>query len=178
MSEAGLPLFHHAFPDAWPYFPGHADVWDNLEVANAAAHQWSAQRALAFLILGGVLDRYPDLRVGFGDAGAGWLPSWLCQLRGQARHRSGSLPPLERDPLDYAREGRIYVGLEWFEGEEIAASVANLVGDGVLMWQSHFPYGDTDVPTGPEVIAGWTTMEETTKRRLLAENAERYLRVM
>jgi hypothetical protein len=32
------------------------------------------------IICGGVLDKYPGLRVGFLEAGGGWIPYWLGRL--------------------------------------------------------------------------------------------------
>jgi predicted TIM-barrel fold metal-dependent hydrolase len=173
MTEAGLPLYHHAFVDSSPYFPGHADVWDNIEVARAAASQWSAQRLLAFLVLGGVLDRYPDLRVIFGNSGAGWVGPWLCHLRGEAQRRS-----LRHDPLDYALEGRIGAGIERHEGERLAASVLELAGEDVLLWQSHFPSPDSEAAGDASDIVGWESIGPVQKAKLLSENAERYLRMV
>jgi predicted TIM-barrel fold metal-dependent hydrolase len=177
MTELDLPLFHHPFIEGWPNFPGHDDVWNNLVMARAAAHQWSAQRALAFLVFGGIFESYPGLRVGFGDAGAGWLPSWLCQVRGQARQLPRLVPELATDPLDYAGTGRIYVGLEAYEGEAIAASLIDLIGDDALVWQSHFPYEETNLPDAADGQLSWQRISESSKRKLLSENAERYLRI-
>ncbi|MCW2952970.1 MAG: hypothetical protein JWQ48_2140 [Conexibacter sp.] len=177
MTDAGLPLFHHAFIEGWPSFPGHRDLWSNPLMARAAAHQWSAQRALASLVFGGLFDRYPTLRVGFGGAGSGWLPSWLCQLRGQAHQFPGRAAELKCDPLDYARDGRIYVGLEPYEGEAIAASVMTLLGEDALVYQSHFPYGNTNFPDARGGVLSWSTTSAAVERKVLSENAERFLRI-
>jgi hypothetical protein len=32
------------------------------------------------VIAGGVLDRFPRLRVGFFESGLGWIPYWLDRL--------------------------------------------------------------------------------------------------
>jgi predicted TIM-barrel fold metal-dependent hydrolase len=178
ITDADLPLFHHAFIEGWPSFPGHRDIVGNAAVAGAAAPQWSAQRALAFLVLGGLLERHPRLRVGFAGAGMGWLPSWLCQLRGQARRAPRSAPGLDRDPFDYVREGRIYAGLEPYEGEALAASVMELVGSEALLYQSHLPYGETTFPDAPDGVLAWSSVPAAVQRKVLAENAERFLRII
>jgi hypothetical protein len=85
---------------------------------------------------------------------------------------------MKRDPLDYAFDGHIYVGLEPYEGEAIAASVVDLVGDHALVWQSHFPYGDTNFPDSPDGVLSWSAGTEALQRKVLAENGERYLRII
>jgi uncharacterized protein len=177
MIDTGLPLFHHPFIEGWPSFPGHGDAWNNAVFARAAAYQWSAQRALAFLVLGGLFDRYPDLRVCFAGAGAGWLPSWLCQLRSQAGWFSSRVPESKCDPFDYVHEKRIYVGAEPREGESIAASVIELVGTDAFVYQSHFPFGETFAPDAPGGVLSWG-VSDTVQRKVLSENAERFLRLI
>jgi len=40
----------------------------------AAGHKWDCTKAIGEMIAAGVLDRYPDLRVVFAEAGVGWIP--------------------------------------------------------------------------------------------------------
>jgi predicted TIM-barrel fold metal-dependent hydrolase len=176
MDEADLPLLHHSFFYEPPYFPGYRDMWENVVAARAAAHPWGAQRLVAYLMLSGLFDKYPRLRVGFAEVGAGWLPFWLYRLRGQISYMRQAVPDLKRDPLGYAEDGRIYVGLEFYEGEDLARSVIDVLGDGVLMWQSDFPHPQCDWPDSPDPVLSWSTITDTAKRKLLADNADRYLR--
>lgn len=177
MDEADLPLLHHSFFYEPPYFPGYRDIWDNVVVARGAAHPWGAQRLVAYLILSGLFDKYPRLRIGFAECGAGWLPFWLYRLRGQAGFMSGAVPDMKRDPLDYATEGHIYIGLEFYEDEQLARSIIDVLGEDVLMWQSDFPHPQCDWPTSPDRVLTWDTLSEIEKRKLLSENAERFLRM-
>ena len=71
MADADLPILHHSFFYEPPYFPGYRDVWDNIVVARSAAHPWGAQLIVAYLLLSGVFDRYPNLRIGFSETGRG-----------------------------------------------------------------------------------------------------------
>ena len=86
MDEADLPIMHHSFFYEPPYFPGYRDIWGNVVVARAAAHPWGAQRLLGYFLLSGLFDRYPNLRIGFAECSAGWLPAWLIRLPGQATY--------------------------------------------------------------------------------------------
>ncbi len=177
MDEADLPLLHHSFFYEPPYFPGYRDMWDNVVVARAAAHPWGAQRLVGFLLLSGLFDRYPRLRVGFAEVGAGWLPFWLYRLRGQMSYMRNAVPELKHDPVDYAAEGRIFIGLEFYEDEKIARSIIDVLGEDVLMWQSDFPHPQCDWPDSPDPVLGFTLLTDQEKRKVLSLNAERYLRM-
>jgi predicted TIM-barrel fold metal-dependent hydrolase len=177
MNEANLPIMHHSFFYEPPYFPGYRDLWDNVVVARAAAHPWGAQRLLGYLIFSGLFDQYPNLRIGFAECSAGWLPAWLVRLRGQAEYLRRALPEQLRDPLDYAREGHIFCGIELYEGEEIARSINDLLGDGVIMYQSDFPHNGCEFPNSPDIALGWSGLGEEAMVKLMSGNAERYLKM-
>jgi predicted TIM-barrel fold metal-dependent hydrolase len=177
MDEADLPILHHSFFYEPPYFPGYRDIWGNLAIARAAAHPWGAQRLLAYVILSGMLDRYPRLRIGFAECSAGWLAGWLNRLETQADYLAGTLPETKMRPIEYARAGRVFCGVELDEGETMTKSVIDVVGDGVLMYSSDYPHGGCRYPISPDIVAGWTGLGETTLRKIFSENAERYLRL-
>lgn len=44
------------------------------------SHPFEQMMAAMALICGGVLERFPDLRVGFMEAGCSWVPYWLARL--------------------------------------------------------------------------------------------------
>ncbi|MFT3853588.1 MAG: amidohydrolase family protein [Ilumatobacteraceae bacterium] len=178
MDDADLPLLHHSFFVDTPYFPGYRDIWGNVVVARTAAHPWGAQRLVAYLLLSGLFDTYPTLRIGFAECGAGWLPFWAHRLRMQADYMRGSVPQLKRDPVEYIQEGRVFAGIEFYEGEAIAQHVIDTLGDGVLMYQSDFPHGQCEFPNSPDIVLGWDGIPEASMRKLMAGNAERYLRLI
>ncbi|MEX2558206.1 MAG: amidohydrolase family protein [Actinomycetota bacterium] len=178
MDEADLPMLHHSFFFEPPYFPGYRDIWGNAVAARAAAHPWGAQRLVAYLVLSGLFDRFPRLRVGFAEVGAGWLPFWLYRLQGQVDYMRAAIPDMKKEVLQYAAEGQIYVGLEFYEAEPLAKSIIDVLGEDVLMWQSDFPHPQCNFPNSPDLALSWTTISESAKRKLMAENAERYLRII
>src|SRR5262249_60210656 len=54
-----------------------AERFDRYCLFHLHAHPMEQMTAAASLILGGVLERHPRLRVGFMEAGWGWGPYWL-----------------------------------------------------------------------------------------------------
>ena len=62
-----------------------------------------------------------------------------------------ALPEGVREPLDYAREGRVFCGIELYEGEAMAKSINELLGDGVIMYQSDYPHNGCEYPNSPDI---------------------------
>src|SRR5436190_12226276 len=98
MNDAHLPIFFHSFFYEPPYFPGYRDIWGNAVVARTAAHVWGAERALAYVLISGLLDRFPRLRVGFVETGHGWLAHWILRLNSQVHFVKGSAATLAHTP--------------------------------------------------------------------------------
>jgi predicted TIM-barrel fold metal-dependent hydrolase len=178
MGDADLPLLHHSFFYEPPYFPGYRDVWGQVAMARAAAHPWGAQRLLGYIILSGLLDQFPNLRVGFAECSGGWLPSWIVRLEGQADYLARSLPSISRSPRGYVEDGRVFCGVELYEGEETVHSIMAVLGDDAIMYQSDYPHDQCAFPTSPDAVLSWSGLGESTMTKLLSSNAERYLRLL
>ena len=48
--------------------------------ASHMAHTFAQMLACSNIITGGVLERFPALRVAFLEAGAGWVPYWIHRI--------------------------------------------------------------------------------------------------
>ncbi|HEX2064826.1 MAG TPA: amidohydrolase family protein [Acidimicrobiales bacterium] len=174
-ADFDLPIVHHS--DTWnpPYFPGHKDMWDNVFLARMASHPWGAMRFVASFVGAGILDRYPSLRVGVLEAGFGWLPFWARRMDEQIGYVGGT-PPLKCRPSEYLTGGRFFCSIEVHEGEETFASVTERLGDGVLMYASDYPHAECQFPDSPANVLGWSSVSEPARRKLLHDNAARFVR--
>ncbi len=178
MNDLHLPIMHHSFFYEPPYFPGYRDIWGNAAVARTAAHPWGAQRSLAYVIAGGILDRYPNIKVGYSETGHGWLPYWLFRLDSQVTYVKGVVPKLKHKPSDYAKMGRICVSIETHEGAGMTKAVIDLLGEDCLMYASDFPHPECDWPHSVDNVLKWLPeIGEQPMRKLLGGNADRYLRM-
>src|SRR5207253_202088 len=92
-NDADLAVMYPGFTIETPYFPGYRDVWDNPAMGRCAGQTWGGQRFLSFMLMGGMLHRYPRLRVGTLECGHGWLPHWLLRLTRPIDYVRGSVPP-------------------------------------------------------------------------------------
>jgi predicted TIM-barrel fold metal-dependent hydrolase len=178
MNDMHLPFMHHSFFYEPPYFPGYRDIWGNAAIARTAAHPWGAQRSLAYIIAGGILDRYPNIKVGYSETGHGWLPNWLLRLDSQVHYVKGVVPKLDYLPSEYAKMGRIKVCIEAHEGPAMTNAVFDILGDEVLMYSSDFPHPECSWPNSVDNVLKWQgVLGEERMRHLMSANADNYLRM-
>ncbi|HKE12526.1 MAG TPA: amidohydrolase family protein [Myxococcota bacterium] len=125
------------------------------------------QDIMGTLILGGVFERHPDLRVVCVEADAGWVPHYMYRMdHAYKRHRNW-LPPgqaLSKLPSEYFREN-IYTT---FQDDWVAFQVANLMNWHRLLWANDFPHSDSTWPWSQEML-------EEQCRRLTPEQREAIL---
>ncbi|HKA46405.1 MAG TPA: amidohydrolase family protein [Burkholderiales bacterium] len=171
-AELDLAVVLHTFTVMPPYAPGGQDNWDNLWLQRSAAHPWCGMRNMAALIGSGVMDRYPKLRIGTLEAGHGWLPFWMMRIDEHAETIKAALPPLKQKPSEYVLSGRYFQSIEIPEGVKITRSVLDFVGDGVLMYASDYPHGESHFPKSVDTVMGWD-LPEARKRKLFWDNAVR-----
>jgi len=173
--EHDLPIAHHSFTWTPPYFPGVFDVWDNIFLGRLASHPWGAMRFIASVIGGGIMDRYPKLRVGILECGFGWLPFWGRRMNEQYEY-VGSTATLKHHPMDYLTSGRFFCSIERHEGEDMFNSVTSFLGDDVLMYASDYPHSECQFPNTVENILAWKSLKPETQQKLMWGNANRFFK--
>jgi predicted TIM-barrel fold metal-dependent hydrolase len=138
----GVPLILHEGTGAHLPTLGLERAMTYLE-AHAMSHPFEQMAAVLHMTVGGVLERHPALRVGFFEAGAGWLPWWLERLDDHALGLFGSKEyRRERRPSFYfKRQG--FVTME--PGEDLHGIEAAGLGGNVL-FASDYPHGDSHFP--------------------------------
>jgi predicted TIM-barrel fold metal-dependent hydrolase len=130
---------------------------------------WFSHRAFWQMVMGGVFERFPDLRLVLTEQGCSWLPPLLNLLdvfHAQAAHgRIGELkfPAEDRLPMKpseyFARN--VYVGVS-FPGVEEARGMRKLGLDRV-MWGSDYPHHEGSEPFSRELMrlafSEWATAD-------------------
>ena len=169
-----LPVVHHSFTWTPPYFPGCFDLWDNVFLGRLASHPWGAMRFIASVIGGGIMDRFPNLRVGTLECGFGWLPFWGRRMDEQYAY-VGSTAQLKMKPSEYLSSGRYFCSVERHEGADMFAAVRGFLGDDVLMYASDYPHSECQFPDTVGNFLKWE-MPPDTRAKLMAGNAARFFR--
>lgn len=100
------------------------------------------------LFLGGVLDRYPKLRLHFAETGIGWLPYWLEQIDDRyERHRHWAKVRLNKLPTEYVRQHVTFS----FQEDHAGIALRHSIGLDNICWASDFPHSVSDWPYSREV---------------------------
>ena len=109
------------------------------------------QDIMGLLVLGGVFERHPDLRVVCVEADAGWVPHFMYRMdHAYKRHRYW-LPAgqqLSKLPSEYFAEN-IYTT---FQDDWTAFKFANDMNWHRLMWANDFPHSDSTWPWSQEML--------------------------
>jgi len=168
-----MAVVHHSSTWNPPYFPGIDDMWENIFLGRMASHPWGAMRFVAAFVGAGILDRYPDLRVGILECGFGWLPFWARRMNEQATYVGGTAA-LKHKPSEYLTSGRFFCSIEMHEGEDIFNIVSQFLGDDVLMYASDYPHPECRFPGSVDHVLGWSSVVTETQKKLLWDNAVRF----
>jgi predicted TIM-barrel fold metal-dependent hydrolase len=137
------PVFHVAdqprvFDDAWYSEEKEAGTF----AIDTVLLYVPAALATTDMILNGVFERHPDLRLGIVELSAVWVPLYLMMLDGGVafvKRLTGSDATLTLKPSDYFRR---QVRVSCFAYELPARIARQLGGDGVLMACSDYPHSE------------------------------------
>ena len=164
------------------------DTYSVYYPVNALGHPFGIMVQAAGMITHGIFDRFPDLRVGFLEGGAAWVPFFLDRLDRaysqshyqvdlQGEHVKGPNP--SEKPGDYfirkVREGRIFVGFD-VDDEGLGPAV-DRAGMEPFLYATDFPHEghDAEMCLGElnELLAR-EDISEQAKEAVLSHNAKRF----
>src|SRR5206468_3022585 len=88
-----------------------ADGFDKFIEVHTLSHPVAQMIQLTGMIFEGVPEKYPQLRIGFMEAGCSWVPFWMDRMDEEWAKRGAAEAPLcRRKPSDYLRSGQLYFG--------------------------------------------------------------------
>jgi predicted TIM-barrel fold metal-dependent hydrolase len=149
-----------------------ADRFDTRFALHACSHPMEQMMALLALYEGGVFERHPGLRVGFLEAGCGWVPYWLWRLDEEYRHLAGELGGRVSVAPSVSFQRQCFVGFE--PGERYLSDMLAHVGPDKLMFGTDFPHPDHDGDLAETALRLRETMQGDTLRALLWDNGARF----
>ena len=161
--ELGLPLSFHILTtrDKRPRGPA---------MNSFASVIRGCQDIIGTLILGGVFERHPELKVVCVEADAGWVPHYMYRMdHAYKRHRYWLKKGLKltRLPSEYFAEN-IYTT---FQDDWVAFKIADLMNWRRLMWANDFPHSDSTWPWSQEMLKEHATALSAEQRRgILSQN--------
>ena len=174
--DVGLPLHFHTFP-----------AIDPKQLANltpetrrpafftvVSGFQMNLVNIVAAIISGGVLERYPNLKVAFGESGCGWIPYMLERMDFEWEDRFTDLPMSMR-PSDYWKRQCKAT----FQFDKVGTKLIEEMGVETLMWGSDYPHGDGVWPESSRYIEEqFGHLPADTVRKITCENAGKFYGLM
>ena len=167
LEELNIPLVVHEGTAGGP--PGADQRFlGNWVMMHMAAHPLEQMLGSESIVVGGVLERHPKLRVAFLECGCSWLVYWLWRLDEELEAWGWhEVPWLKKKPSEYFME-QCYVSME---GDEPGAKYyVEMYGNDRLLWASDYPHPDAGYPNATEEFLGLETISEETKRKVLWDN--------
>lgn len=171
IERLGVPLGLHlsgltkVADDVGPRYAGHPRT---EAVRMAVRSPFYAQSALAELVLGGVLEAHPGLRVVIQEANVGWIP-WLAwrmdgiwETYGPDQEHALSLAPSE-----YLRR-QVWAVAD--ADESVARYAVDFLGPERLLWSSDFPHHDSTFPGATDAFLDLAGIADEAKRQILWDN--------
>ena len=132
------------------------------------------QDIIGTLILSGVFERHPKLKVVCVEADAGWAPHYMYRMdHAYDRHRYWlTAGAISKMPSEYFREN-IYLT---FQDDWVAFKMKDMCNFRRLMWANDFPHSDSTWPWSQELLKKHTAdLSEEEKNQVLHDNvAELY----
>lgn len=153
-------------PTGWPsYF---------LEEYTAMAQVFATQ--LTSLVVEGVFDAYPKLRVAFLESGFTWLPAHMWRMDKEWRNLRRQVPWVRRPPSDYVRE-HVKVGIQPLDPpprtSQLLEVVDQLECEEMLLYTSDYPHRHAF--DAEETLL--QHLPESLQRKIRSENARSLYRL-
>jgi len=148
------------------------DLFPRFIQAHTCSHPFGQMRQLTSIVFEGIPERFPDLRIAFLEAGAGWAPYWMERMDDEYDKRGEvEAPLLKKKPSDYVRSGKIYFSCE--ADEWLLPQALERVGENQIVYASDFPHWDHSFPGSIDEIRDRRDLTDTQKRKVLADNCRR-----
>ena len=174
LAQTNLPLAVHV---GWSC-PALNNIYSHIYPSGVIAFLVPVMMGLVALISGGVLDRFPDLRVAFLEAGCQWVHFVLERMDHRFRRTRNQLstfhsqtaPRHDLPPMDYVRKGNLFFSTE--ADDVLLPHVIDLVGENNMVFGSDMPHGDRE-PFVVRKVKERKDISDSAKLKILESNPAR-----
>jgi uncharacterized protein len=158
--------------------PALNNLYSHIYPSGVIAFLVPVMMGLVALISGGVLDRIPDLRVAFLEAGCQWVHFVLERMDHRYRRTRNQLstfhsqtaPQHELPPIEYVYKGNLFFSTE--ADDVLLPQVIDLVGEDNMVFGSDMPHGDRE-PFVVRKVKERQDISDTAKVKILESNPAR-----
>jgi predicted TIM-barrel fold metal-dependent hydrolase len=170
LSETGLPIAFH--PAGLTDMPGASRALGHL-MAPGTHHALilliDQQLTLSNLAYGGVLERFPELKVIVLECGGGWIAHWMDRMDEFLESYGWATPELSLTPREYFQR-QCWISFD--PGERTAPVLWPIAGKDRFVWASDFPHSDAKYPGVVDELREYTEgMDPDARAGLFGRNA-------
>ena len=134
-------------------------------------HPWEQQGACMDIVCGGVLSKFPKLKIAFLESGVGWLGYWLDRMDGHFEKMGHYVPWLKRKPSEHFRE-QCFISMD--PDEQTLQTISTLGLEDCVIWGSDYPHFDCTFPgVVDEVREACALLPAVVQQKILGENTRR-----
>jgi len=160
LEELEVPMLLHEGRGGLHQVAG-ANRFDTWYATHVVSHPFEMMLALLGLIVEGVFDRHPKLRVGILESGTGWLPWWLHRMdEHHEQFGQQERPDMPRKPSEYFAQHCVIASDS--DDEFVESTVASVGADHVA-WSSDFPHLEAKWPDGVAVFDAHAGFDPQTR---------------
>jgi predicted TIM-barrel fold metal-dependent hydrolase len=178
VAEQNLSLAVHV---GWSC-PSINNLYTHIYPSGVIAFLMPVLMGLVSMMSGGILDRFPNLRVVYLEAGSLWIHFILERLHHRYQHSGRNLAnvvsrtaPIQKlPPMEYVRRANLYFSAE--VEDVLLPQVLELVGDGQIMFGSDMPHGDRE-RFAADILQQRNDITDGAKTKILESNPARFYRL-
>lgn len=149
-----------------------AERFNTRFALHACSHPMEQMMALLALIEGGVLERHPNLKVGFLESGCSWLPYWLWRLDEEYENLYWEVKHnVKIKPSEYFRR-QCFISIE--PSEPLLAGVIKYIGSDNLIFGSDYPHMDHNPNIVKKLVELEKDLSKETVKKILWDNPRRF----
>jgi predicted TIM-barrel fold metal-dependent hydrolase len=127
------------------------------------------QMAMLSMMVNGVYERFPQLRVAYLEGGSAWLPWWLERIEEHFEvARWNEVAGLSLSPTEYFKRN-CYVSTD--ADERLLYQVIEVLGDDRILFPTDYPHPDAKYPGVVDSFLDLPRVGEESKRKILWDNA-------
>jgi predicted TIM-barrel fold metal-dependent hydrolase len=143
----------------------------NIFFSQALSNVFDMQTTLTMLICGGVLERFPRLKVIFLEANGGWIVPWLERLDHHFEIFPWDVPQMKMRPSEYFKR-QCWISFDPDESTLRFTAESPLCGPDRIIWASDYPHPDAKIPgVVGELREAMVGLPREAQERILGRNA-------
>jgi uncharacterized protein len=149
IEESGLPVCCHIGLKTTLEDVARRDPTPNMGVMVPMTPLMTAE-AFGMWIMGGVFERFPELKVVFVEPGLAWVAWWLEMVDDMVNRQGYEYPAISELPSHYFHRNIFLTFVDEHLGLQ---RTRDLLGVGNILWSTDFPHPVTSWPNSKQIVA-------------------------